>query len=823
MGLKPRYKRRIFWTAVSLFGAGVLAVVFIPPMITLNSMKSRLEAAIAQQTGISAKINGDVHFSLLGRATIVAHDVSIPDGTIHSAMFAIPMHDIFDLENATISDHITIYGARLQIQELTPLGFGNDLSVNSSTVRFMDKDYEIIRGRIINGQFTGLVRTDQHKYEIEFENDEFFIRNQNDNLEIIGQLYSDGTARGELSIDTDDVNKWFEFSEPKINRPVAMTMNFVWDGGYGFDFTNIRADNFWGDIKLYPDGRKDIKLYSDDMEYDFTFLLNPNRIYYETKFDLDFHGKLKFVKREFEHLKINAVGTREKLQIGTIVADDIAIVGGTIDTDGAHDVMITMPMDGVRTMCLFSGTPEKWKCADFAYGDMSGSLSVDGDTFNLFVQSDSDMPDIAILRAQAARLGHRGVINFQFRDAAGTIELTDKDVKPKFTFAKNKTLSWIGLDLPFLPEFMTNAIGDFEWNGDTLAFKPYDGEWTLTTTDGDFYISGNNFKSWLPGIDLQSLNDLKYIVSGKYRRGAISNLEIKIAGHVFTGSAVGKSITLKTSVLDLDVFTNQNYIDNYDELEFLTMHPIMLPFEIPVDISLSTEKLIYSGDEYQNFVYALKRGTQTFSIADGARGNLLATITKNKNQYDIFAQLNRFKITGALLNSDMPLNVRDTLITAELDMHTSGQIAHDIAYNMSGNMDMTFEGGYITGLGLDDFYASAENIMTLNVEYALSAALDDGETQIKKMRIVGRYADGDFATTEPITLSVRHADATGALQIADGNMAAQLYIVMRGTAPTPAPIDFEITGNSRNYSLSEIMRNFDPGFLRNFVKTHNRF
>jgi hypothetical protein len=172
----------------------------------------------------------------------------------------------------------------------------------------------------------------------------------------------------------------------------------------------------------------------------------------------------------------------------------------------------------------------------------------------------------------------------------------------------------------------------------------------------------------------------------------------------------------------------------------------------------------------------------------------------------------------------MPLNIGEAYVTGDISMKTHGMIAHDLEYNLDGTMDLTFNGGYIFGFGIDDFFAAADKINILNAEMALATALNDGQTRLKSLHIVGKYNHGNFETTEPMTLSVPHADATGALQISDGKMSAQFYLVLRGTAPEPAPIDIEIlpTGE-RNYSLSEIMRNFDPAFMREFVRTHDRY
>jgi hypothetical protein len=229
-------------------------------------------------------------------------------------------------------------------------------------------------------------------------------------------------------------------------------------------------------------------------------------------------------------------------------------------------------------------------------------------------------------------------------------------------------------------------------------------------------------------------------------------------------------------------------------------------------------------NEYKNFTYSLKRNAQTFSITDSSRGNILVTIDKNKTNYEIFAQLNQFLINGNLLSNKLPLNIRDTTITGELNFTTFGKIAHDIYYNMSGEMDLTFKDGYLIGMSFDKFYASAENITNLNAEYALSSALSEGETKLKTLQLVGEYNNGNFITTEPLLISMRHTNGIGGIAITNGQMTAELDLTLRGTAPTPVTMELSIMpDNTRNYSLSEIMQNLDTGFMRAFVKTHNKF
>ena len=157
-------------------------------------------------------------------------------------------------------------------------------------------------------------------------------------------------------------------------------------------------------------------------------------------------------------------------------------------------------------------------------------------------------------------------------------------------------------------------------------------------------------------------------------------------------------------------------------------------------------------------------------------------------------------------------------------MKTSGQIAHDIYYNMSGTLDLTFNDGYIIGLGTDEFYASAQNLTIFNSERTLSRAMTGGETKIKEMHLVGTYSDGNFISTEAITLSARHTNIIGGIAITNGMMTAELDIIMRGTSTDPATIQLGILPNGgRQYSLSDIIKNMDINFMRAFLETHDRF
>ncbi|MFQ6730242.1 MAG: hypothetical protein ACLRFK_04310 [Alphaproteobacteria bacterium] len=824
MALKPRHKRRIFWSIISAIATIGLLMVLIPPMITLNSFRPTIEQSIRTQTNVPVKLGGSLHFSLLGGATIAAHDVEIPNAKIGTVLFSIPFRSFFNLGNSKLNDAVVIYDANITVDKLVPAAFNHNIEIYNSNITFMGRKFHIIRADFTNGQFHGTIRSQNHKYEVEFIGDFFTIKNKNNNLDLTGRFYSDGSIRGHMDLETQDINEWFGFEEPQIKQTVKLSTDFYWDGHDTYEFTNLHSDKFSGNITVSGNGTRTVQLVSPDIDFDFSFLMRPTKLFHKTKFDIDFYGALQFGNKTFKHLKIDVIATTDKLQITNVIADDIVISGGTITKNGAEKIMITMPYDGVETMCLFSGNPDTWECSEFSYGDYFGDIYVGKNEFIINIKSNNPMPSNKEFMNMIYKLGDTGIVNFTFSDIAGTYNIKNKKISATYSFAKNKTLKWLKVKIPFIPDFIMNATGDFIWQNGTLSFIPHNNTWEFSAHDDYFYIAGTSFKSWLPNLDLRFINDGKYSVSGFYKKEKISNLEISIADNKFSGSASDETITLHTDVLSIDSFSNKNFIDNFTELEFLTNDPILTLFELPVNISLYANTLIYQGNKYNNFVYSLKSNAQTFSITDKTRGNLLATINKDKTKYKMFAQLNKFMINGTLLSQNMPLNIRDTMITGELDFTTNGKIAHDIYYNMRGDIDLTFTSGYLIGMSFDNFYASAQNIKISNAEYALANALSTGETKIKSMRLVGTYDNGNFITTQPIELSMRHTDAIGGLAITNGKMTAEFDLTLRGTAPTPVTINLGILpNNGRQYSLSEIMREFDPEFMRAFIKTHDKF
>ena len=825
MPLKPRYKRRILWSIISIIGLALFALIIVPPMIDLNSFKPKIQEFILKQTGVNAQIHGNVNFSLLGETTIIAHNISIPNGVISSCEFSIPLRDIFNISNADISGKMTVNGADLSVDKITPFESNTNITVKNSKIKFLNKTYDIVSADLSPEHISAIINTDQHRYKITSVKNKFDIKNKENSLSISGTLFPNGTALAHITINAQNINRWFEFEKPKITARFPITADISWDGGYGIEFSNISANGITGKIVLHPDGYKIIQLSNKNADYDMSFILKDTEILKNASFDLDFYGKIKFMDKKFKHLYVNTIGSNKEIKVNKITVDDINISDGIIDSNGAHNLIVSFLENGKKTTCEFNGTPNAWSCNKFSYDDkIFGNINVNRDNFNATITSNESIQDIQTIIDSTKRFGNTGTVNFSLKNMSGKIELENGKPTVKYSFVVGKKFKWANLGLEFLPDFMQSETGNFVWQNNMMIFVPDSKTWNLSIQDNHFYLSGDNFKKWFPNLDLQSLQNLSYIMSGNYKNGNISDLTIQIAQHKFTGSATKDSITLKSDFLNLDSFISPQFSDNFESLSFFTNAPIMIPFDLDTNISLSTNVLIYHEQKYNNFVYSSKKNIQTFSISDSDRGNLLASLTKNNTKYAIDIKLNKFVLDEKFLPTNMPLNVSDSSVTAEIKLNTHGKIAHDIIHNLNGTFDATLDGGVLYGFGFESFYASAKNINILNAEYALSSALNGGTTPIKQMRIIGTYDKGDIKTTIPLTLSMRHVDATGDFEIQDNKMFAKLKFILRGTAPEPAPINMTVYDNNyREYSLADIMTTFDPEYMQVFTQTHNKF
>ena len=822
---KHTLKSKFIWFLTAIFALFALAIIVIPPMVNLNTLKPKIENIIFAQTGIPAKINGDVNFSLLGHATIVAHDITIPNGTVSLCEFAIPFFDIFNLKNANVSGDITISGASVFVKKLIPFKTDAKIVIHDSNMQFLNKEYNIIDAKFDKNNIDALVRTDQHKYEIKYRDNLFTVTNKNNDLNLYGELFNDGSATAHIEITAQNINRWFEFEKPKITGQFPVSADLFWNGEYGVKFTNISANGITGSVDLQDSGYKIIKLESNSANYDLSFFLYNPDILQNASFNLDFYGNLKLADKKFKHVKIVTIGSDKEITIDTVITDDLQIHGGTIDENGAHNLYVSFPEDGTKITCIFNGTPTNWYCDNFSYGNhVTGKIYVTMDGFTADIIANEPFSNIENVVKLSKKLGNNGIVKFNAPDMQGEIKITGDKYDISYNYLNNKTLEFAKIDLPFLPDFMKQEPGNFVWTKKYMVFTPESNTWRLSSTQDYFAVRGDDFKTWFPNIDLTSLRGLPYVISGTYKKGNISNLTLEVAGHKFYGSATSKSITLKTQTLNIDSFMDKNFKNNFEDLSFFEPAPITLPFELKANIALAAGELIYNNKKYDRFVYSLHDDTQTFSISDSNRGNLLATIKKHNLKYAINIQLNKFVFDEMLLPENMPLNLSNTTVTAEIKLNTSGKIAHDFIDNLHGTFDASFDGGKLYGFGFDKFYASYNFLTLLNSEYFLNSALSEGVTSIKKMHIVGTYESGNIKTLYPLTLNMNHVDATGDMEIQNGEMTTDLHMSLRGIAPTPEPVDITIyPNNNRDFSLSQIMMNFDFEYMKSFIQSHDKF
>ncbi len=824
------YKQKILWSIAGLFAIAGLGIAVAPEFITLNNLKPKLEQAINSHPGINAKINGDIKFSLLSGPKLVAHNITVPNGFVKFIEFDIPIKQIFNLSDVNVFEKATVYGADLKIESLTSPLSDQVINIKSSTFEFRGHKFELVSSELNKNILSGILKTHQNNfnyyYSFVFDGVNFNVKNDKDNLIANGRILPDGSANGVLSVDTENINNFFHFSQPEIKQKISLTTNFYWDGFEGLSFEKITGENVSGNVEIYNNGRKDIEIKATDVDIDLSYLASNLDVIYNTNLKIELTGKIKFRDNVYSFVRLNTIGTGDEFIINEIILDTTKISGGTISKDFAKDLPITLVKDGADVFCFFSGNLESWECKKYQYDDMSGKIIVDGENYEVFLNSDKKMFENTGFYKRFTHLGTNGELHFNFADASGTVYIKNDTGTPKYSFAKDKPFNWLGDNFYFIPENMANEIGAFSWKDNLIFFVSNSNNWSIemNVDTGYFKIRGANIKDWFTDADLQAIKDMDFIATGNLHKNNIYDLVLKFGNHEFKGNVIGNNIILTCDILNLDLIASQEYIDEYESMKFLTPAKITLPFDLGLNIGLKANKLIYNGDIFSNFIYSLEDNEQAFSITDESRGDFLVSVIENGFDYEILLELNRFKTYSKLLGAGLPLNIEDTTITGQANLRTSGKIAFDIWKNLSGTIDIVLEGGTLTGLGIDNFYATAGDITTLNAEYSLMKAFESGKSRLKNMRIIGEYKDETFTTTAPFTLSLNHTDITGEIKTFDGNMSVKMDFALRGTAPTPEPITLNVlpTGK-REYSLSEIMTNFDAYYFKSFVATHDKF
>jgi hypothetical protein len=395
MSIKRIINNKFVWFFTSFVVVSIFAIMFIPSMINLNFLKPKIENVIFTKTGVKAQINGNVNFSMSGTTQIVAHDISVPNGTISSVDFAIPMFDIFDIQNADISGDVSVNGANLLIEKIVPFNTSVKIKVYNSKIQFLNKEYDIVDAVLSKDFVEATVRTDQHKYDIKLRDNSFTVKNKNNDLKISGILLNNGTVKAHLEIIAKDINKWFEFDTPKIKGRFPVTADVFWDGGYGVRFNNISANGLTGNIDFLDNGYRVVQLQSQSADYNLSFLIDSVDVLQNTSLDLDFYGKITIADKVFEHVKIVTTGSHDKINIDTIILDDVKIHGGTVDKDGAHDVYVAGPLSGLHTTCLLNGTLTHWWCRKFSHGsNITSVFSVKDDVIDADVYSTAIYEDM---------------------------------------------------------------------------------------------------------------------------------------------------------------------------------------------------------------------------------------------------------------------------------------------------------------------------------------------------------------------------------------------------------------------------------------------
>ena len=852
--MKSKVRYRIFWTGACALAVLAMSYLVIPPLIPMGGLKSDLAVALSNAAGVSARIEGDIKLSLLGYPMLAASRVRLGDAYAESVRFRISWDGVFDLKNARIISAVKISGYKSEIQTLAVPNFGRKVLIEDSTVRYGGKDYEIIGGTIDSGTLSARVRTDRHKYNLELSAGDFVITNPNEGLVVRGKIMSDdsGTisARGNLSVESGDVNKWFEFKYPKISGKTKVSMNFDWDGKGTFDFSDINGTNgrssFDGHVKLwYKNGvqtRKSVRMKIDDANLDLSFLSDDPGFLYRSDFNVNISEKIKTRIKGMEKmtdLSARFVSGETDMDITrlTAIGDFSLAASGKLvgETADNLDVAIHMPSDRTAIRCLLSGNRENWNCAHWSFAGKEmradGAVSVSKDDFRMTFNSLNAKTDMGLLDDIRKYVGRQnGQIEFGIGGKAGTAIMSGGHRRVEYVEKGAMLKNLNGWRIP-IPETLLNEKGDVAViiNDDARSFMFRTADWSLGADySKGFAFNHKNARRVLALLtNRQELPFLKsnvpVMITGKYGGGWITNMRVKIADMVFQGAMYDGGVTLKTDAIDMDAVLDGKWFADFMDNQYLSADPMLEPFNFGANVVVSADGIKLNGVVYNGFMYALDGGGQKMSVSDSENGKLLLTVSKERSKYKYLVQSNKFFVPGKLFDEAAPVNVEGAAITAQAELESFGLTAADIRRNMAGMIDASIDGGFLHGLGTDAFYDNANRYEKRDTEKALAAALGGGRTAIRELIVTGEYNGGDFKTTRPFLLGARHTDVTGNLSIDNEGVRIRANIILRGTGALPKPIALSIANGKRDYAMSEILPAVDLDYLREFTSTHKRF
>ena len=853
--MKPSVRRKLFLYASVAITVLLMAYLIVPPLVPLEKFRGDFSTALSQKLEDDVEIYGKIRLSLLGSPMISIENIRVGNNRIQTARFRVPWRGLARMSEANIIGSVRLSGMEMSISSLAFPDVKNKMIITNSKIRFGDRDYEVVDAAIEPGRVSANIRTARHRYHIEVRGGNFTVRNPNENLEIIGALVQCGTgvikASGRLGIESGDINDWFEFKYPVIRGRTRAEMTFDWDGRGHFDFREIEATNgaarFDGRVQAWFENgnlvRRNIRMNVTNAELDLRFIERNMDYLDNANFIVNISGRIRSPFRGFQNL------TRLQLRSssdepGVINFDTLHAAGpaavltvsGLLDNRTAHNMDVRLnDLKNQRTVrCMLNGDMDNWRCDRYQFASQnfsaSGTIVVSPDAVRLEFNSPNYRPGIdSVAQLERNLRGRTAAVEFHIGDMVGRANIARGSRRIEYA-QKGATLSGLPIKLP-LPEEMLSVSGNIAAliSNDTVSFSFEAPDWSFSIDDTDrFALNHNNAKTLLKMVSgVQRLpfvkDNMPVLVTGDYRGNIISNIGIEFAGMKLFGQILNNALTLKTDRLDFDSFLDEAWFENFEDNQYLTADPTLAPFDLGHGVAITADKIILNGAEYKDFVYALSGNTQTMSLSDSGEGNLLVSVSRDRMNFKYLAQLNNFHIPGFLLGAASAVNVKGATVTAQAELATSGLTAYDIRQNMAGILDISIDGGELHGLGTDEFYGNAGRMGRQDSEDAVRRMLMGGISEIKEMQIIGEYTGGDFRTTRPFMLTLRHTDITGNAWIRSGVLSARANIFLRGTALVPRPIALNLDGTARSFSISDIMRGIDLDFLREFISGRTRF
>ncbi|MDR0449025.1 MAG: AsmA family protein [Rickettsiales bacterium] len=822
--MKRKTRARIIWFSTLIIAAVGISILIFPAFMDFSYLKPGLAAAISEQSGRDAKIDGAVRITLLPRPILRAHLVSAGDIRAESVQFPIRITDFLNPANISVPGAVSVRGAI----------FG---------------DFKNINGRLtLDGRrFTGSFVHNDRRFTADIKDGRAKIENSALSLETEfdykfsgGKTTAAGHFRGSFP-NLEEFLQGFGYSfGAAAARPLGIDANFVLSEN-SLKLTDMTLSSTDTIMKGNATFGKTSTLDLTMIEGDLGILESAPAA---ASVNISGEGKFKFGERTIRKFEIRANG--DEIQKAEIQGEDFSLrARGKLKDGLPKDIEVSLyKKDGSDIIGIAEPVSIRCNSLSWKSADDWGCNGLSINTENLRISGSAGMGEGGLMVWLEKTEGQdtAAVIKKIKKEAAGDIHIILSDTIGFYKASragashKYRNISGTLAEIPFkmsaiekIPaalraKFKGEITAETDGKDQTLFVKSENMGVALYESGGEirFVLSGADLAETLqlmfPGFDTAFMKSgIGFDFSGEYRLGNFENLRLTTKG-VFAQTIYGRgadtSFAFKTAELNIDTLLSNHWIMNYEQMQFLHQAPLMGLFKIAPDFSLVADKVvIFDGQEYKNLVFSKAGNVQKISVESTGGGTGFAEITRRGgSEFEISAKASGFAVPGALIGR-LGLDIMDASITGEALLTTFGLVANDISENMEGSADISITGGKIVGIDTRQIFG--KGLTRANIgEFLERAFSPKASMEIKTLSIPVRISGSEIISSAPFVLKTDSATISGDAAVMAEGTGASMQILFRNSSSESRPLSVIATPKGAKFDEAEALRAIDPDYIR---------